>query len=300
MTNNVYNKMNQKNQDTEVKKPKSNVVNVSSTSDSGWMYDKENGALHHPDHGAIKMKMEPHGSYSVEHNNAGKRFFESKNDMTNHLKGYMKDLHSNSFKKSETYNETLMKALNFRIEELSKSNYGPKGAGLYNQTDNLNRKKTRTGEEVEGAGKNKAVRQYTSATMGTGKAQADRVTAEQKKKNKKQPVKVGNKEEIERMNRERGLLKVNQNGQWEIEKSEWKPKKEHKSDKGGLTQKGRDSYNKKTGGNLKAPVTSDNPSEGEKKRRKSFCARMGNMKGPLKDEKGRPTRKKKALDRWKC
>jgi hypothetical protein len=35
-------------------------------------------------------------------------------------------------------------------------------------------------------------------------------------------------------------------------------------------------------------------------RRKSFCARMGGMKGPMKDEKGRPTRKALALRKWNC
>ena len=36
------------------------------------------------------------------------------------------------------------------------------------------------------------------------------------------------------------------------------------------------------------------------KRRKSFCARMGGMPGPMKDEKGRPTRKAASLRRWRC
>ena len=35
-------------------------------------------------------------------------------------------------------------------------------------------------------------------------------------------------------------------------------------------------------------------------RRKSFCARMGGMPGPMKDEKGRPTRKAMSLRRWRC
>jgi len=36
------------------------------------------------------------------------------------------------------------------------------------------------------------------------------------------------------------------------------------------------------------------------KRRKSFCARMGGMPGPMKDEKGRPTRKALSLRKWNC
>ena len=35
-------------------------------------------------------------------------------------------------------------------------------------------------------------------------------------------------------------------------------------------------------------------------RRASFCARMGGVKGPMKDSKGRPTRKALALRKWKC
>ena len=74
------------------------------------------------------------------------------------------------------------------------------------------------------------------------------------------------------------------------------------TDKGaGLTQKGRDAINRKTGSNLKAPVTGK-VKAGSKAagRRKSFCARMSGMKGPMKDEKGRPTRKAMSLRRWKC
>jgi hypothetical protein len=79
--------------------------------------------------------------------------------------------------------------------------------------------------------------------------------------------------------------------------------KGHKSSTGGLTQKGRDAYNAK-GANLKAPVTTPpsklNPDSKAAKRRKSFCARMGGMEGPMKDEKGRPTRKALALRKWNC
>ena len=62
----------------------------------------------------------------------------------------------------------------------------------------------------------------------------------------------------------------------------------------GLTAKGRAKYNKATGSNLKAPQ----PEGGARK--KSFCARMSGVKGPMKDENGKPTRKAAALSRWKC
>lgn len=62
----------------------------------------------------------------------------------------------------------------------------------------------------------------------------------------------------------------------------------------GMTAAGRKAYNAKTGSNLKAPQ----PQGG--KRKDSFCARMSGMPGPMKDEKGRPTRKAASLARWKC
>jgi hypothetical protein len=62
----------------------------------------------------------------------------------------------------------------------------------------------------------------------------------------------------------------------------------------GLTAKGRAKYNKATGSNLKAPQPKGGP------RKDSFCARMSGMPGPMKDEKGQPTRKAAALKRWKC
>jgi hypothetical protein len=62
----------------------------------------------------------------------------------------------------------------------------------------------------------------------------------------------------------------------------------------GLTAKGRAKYNKATGSHLKAPQ----PQGGARKN--SFCARMSGMPGPMKDEKGRPTRKAASLKRWNC
>jgi hypothetical protein len=70
-------------------------------------------------------------------------------------------------------------------------------------------------------------------------------------------------------------------------------KKEGKNPKGGLNAKGRASYNKQTGGHLKAPVKSgDNP------RRASFLARMGNMKGTEHKPNGEPTRLLLSLKAW--
>ena len=67
-------------------------------------------------------------------------------------------------------------------------------------------------------------------------------------------------------------------------------RKAGKNPEGGLNGKGRASY---TQGTLRAPVKSgDNP------RRASFLARMGNMKGSERDEKGKPTRLLLSLKAW--
>jgi hypothetical protein len=60
----------------------------------------------------------------------------------------------------------------------------------------------------------------------------------------------------------------------------------------GLTAKGRAKYNRKTGSNLKAPVTGKvKPGSKAAGRRKSFCARSRGWTG----ERGKAARK-----RWKC
>jgi hypothetical protein len=71
-------------------------------------------------------------------------------------------------------------------------------------------------------------------------------------------------------------------------------RKEHKNPEGGLNAKGRAYYNSKTGSNLKAPQPEGGP------RKKSFCARMEGVKGPMKKPDGSPTRKALALRKWKC
>lgn len=82
-------------------------------------------------------------------------------------------------------------------------------------------------------------------------------------------------------------------------------RKEGKNPAGGLNAKGVASYRKANpGSKLKMAVTTP-PSKlkaGSKDaaRRKSFCARMSGMPGPMKDEKGRPTRKALALKKWNC
>ena len=75
-------------------------------------------------------------------------------------------------------------------------------------------------------------------------------------------------------------------------------RKEGKNPKGGLNAKGRASYNRATGGNLKAPSIKVG-----NKRRASFCARMKGMKKKLtsaKTARDPNSRINKALRAWNC
>ena len=354
------------------------------------------------------------------------------------------------------------------LEDLHKSNYGTtkdgKFVSLYTDKDNIQRKMGRTGVEVEGAGGNRAQKQWASSGRGSTKSQIDRQVAADKAKNKKQPIKTladmspeekqkleaqygtkikkGDKEygsykELDQhmsdiMNeadfqpktkhpleptagmpegkklgerktstgfklksvKKEEVMKVDANGQWSLSKDRcwdgykpapgkkayekgscekvkkedkdivvaeegtnnrktyletfgktednnyvdmffyndgtldiissdnlsdekfdsicgvilnsgfeemnksqnWTPRKEHKSDKGGLTEAGRKSYNKKTGGNLKAPQPQGGP------RKRSFCARnKGQIDMHNIDCRKNPDKRAcKARKRWKC
>ena len=58
----------------------------------------------------------------------------------------------------------------------------------------------------------------------------------------------------------------------------------------GLTQKGREKYNRETGSNLKAPQPQGGP------RRDSFCARME----PVARKSERGSRARASMKRWNC
>lgn len=75
-----------------------------------------------------------------------------------------------------------------------------------------------------------------------------------------------------------------------------------KNPDGGLNAKGRASYNRETGGNLKPPAPNPKTKE-DAGRRKSFCARMEGMKKKLTSEKTKrdpDSRINKSLRAWKC
>jgi hypothetical protein len=75
-------------------------------------------------------------------------------------------------------------------------------------------------------------------------------------------------------------------------------RKEGKDPSGGLNAKGRASA-KAQGMNLKPPAPNPKTKE-DAGRKKSFCARMSGMPGPMKDDNGKPTRKALSLRKWDC
>jgi hypothetical protein len=76
-----------------------------------------------------------------------------------------------------------------------------------------------------------------------------------------------------------------------------------KNDEGGLNEKGRKSYEREHGGNLKAPVTESKPSGERAKRQNSFCSRMCGMKRVntgAKTKSDPDSRINKSLRKWNC
>ena len=81
-------------------------------------------------------------------------------------------------------------------------------------------------------------------------------------------------------------------------------RKEGKSPSGGLNRKGIMSYRRENPGSKLSMAVTTPPSKlkaGGKaaNRRKSFCARMSGVEGPMEKD-GKPTRKALALRKWNC
>jgi hypothetical protein len=88
------------------------------------------------------------------------------------------------------------------------------------------------------------------------------------------------------------------------ESAAWQ-RKEGKNPEGGLNRKGIASYRAENPGSKLSMAVTTPPSKlkpGSKaaNRRKSFCARMGGMPGPMKKPNGEPTRKALSLKKWNC
>ena len=82
-------------------------------------------------------------------------------------------------------------------------------------------------------------------------------------------------------------------------------RKEGKDPKGGLNAKGVASYRRENPGSKLQTAVTTPPSKikagiKDANRRKSFCARMSGMEGPMKKPNGEPTRKALSLRKWNC
>tara|TARA_B100000424_G_C22926230_1_gene492813 strand:+ start:1082 stop:1336 length:255 start_codon:yes stop_codon:yes gene_type:complete len=81
--------------------------------------------------------------------------------------------------------------------------------------------------------------------------------------------------------------------------------KKYQNKEGGLNEAGRKYFKRKTGANLKPPVSKEQAKKSKKSasRRKSFCARMKGMKKKLtgsKTARDPNSRINKALRKWDC
>ena len=100
-------------------------------------------------------------------------------------------------------------------------------------------------------------------------------------------------------------IKTNAERKKEMEESAAWQRKEGKNPEGGLNRKGIESYRRENPGSKLSMAVTTPPSKlkpGSKaaNRRKSFCARMGGMEGPMKKPNGEPTRKALSLRKWNC
>lgn len=82
-------------------------------------------------------------------------------------------------------------------------------------------------------------------------------------------------------------------------------RKEGKNPEGGLNRKGIASYRAANPGSKLSMAVTTKPSKLKKdsksyNRRKSFCARMSGVDGPMKKPNGEPSRKALALRKWNC
>jgi len=115
----------------------------------------------------------------------------------------------------------------------------------------------------------------------------------------------GKKEKIIDVMKGKNTIIINPEDKKVNEESAAWQRKEGKNPEGGLNTKGIASYRRENPGSKLSLAVTTPPSKLKKgskaaNRRKSFCARMGGMPGPMKDEKGRPTRKALALRKWNC
>jgi len=183
--------------------PPRTIVPSKSGGQSGWSQDKSNGSFHHGQHGVIQTTHNPEtGHYDVKHNGKPLGSFPSLPEAGSRIKEHMENLKHLKTDIRSTSKAPLPPVIKDEDGvDMEKSNYGPKGAGLYSETDNIKRKANNIGESVDNAGKNVNVKSYSSkAGQLSAKASAALQAARDSAKNKAQPVKVATPEEVAAMN----------------------------------------------------------------------------------------------------
>lgn len=107
----------------------------------------------------------------------------------------------------------------------------PFGQSVYNSAANMKRKATRTGEVREDAGRNSAVRQYT--TSGSSMQDAHNAAEAKERKKNPAPVKTYSKEEIAEMNAKLKNNQVKKGGLGQADENTYKEEVSENKDKFG-------------------------------------------------------------------
>jgi superfamily II DNA or RNA helicase len=163
---------------------------------------------------------------------------------------------------------------------------------LSNEKENLNERFRQLLREVGTQPKTAAYEFGKEAALGLW----DRIRA--KKERGGTPAKPGDKD----YPAAKSWKKVTSIGEKKAASPAWQ-RAAGKNEEGGLNAKGRASYNKATGGNLKAPVTESNPTGERESRQNSFCSRMCGMKRVntgAKTKSDPDSRINKSLRKWNC
>jgi hypothetical protein len=131
---------------------------------AGWSQDPGTGAFHHSTHGVISTMKGPEGSgYNIVH---GGRSVGRVGDMSQagtKIKDYVKTL-----KVGDTGSHNIdPMSISKDDQDIEKSGYGPKKAGLYSPADNAKRKMNNVGGERFG---NQSVKSYTGRAFADRKA----------------------------------------------------------------------------------------------------------------------------------
>lgn len=175
---------------------------------AGWSQDPSTGMFHHSTHGMIATSKHPDGYYEIKHGGRPVGRAMDMGEAGKKILNYVKTLqpldtgmHSGdpmSFGKDE--------------EGMSKSNYGPKGAGQYSTPDNARRKAKNIGESA-GEGTNTNIKAY-STKPGQLSAKQQASLEAKKAKALSGPVKQYSPAQIAAINEARKLKKNAEETPW--------------------------------------------------------------------------------------